>query len=111
MVASAHAPDALDWDALARIDTRVLLMGGKTLPEVVRRLLEAGLPADTPTAVVHSAGQPDQAVWASTLGGVVACTAGRELSPCVVVVGEVAALAEGAAAAAAAAAAVGEGHG
>ncbi len=44
-------------------------------------------------AVVRAAGTPQQRVWHSALGGVLAATAGAgALSPCVVIVGRVAAL-------------------
>ena len=45
-----------------------------------------------PVVVVRSAGLPQQRVWYSTLSEVVASTAGEDLSPCVVVIGEVAGL-------------------
>ena len=47
---------------------------------------------EVPVAVVRSAGLPQQRAWYSKLSEVVAATAGEDLSPCVVVIGEVAGL-------------------
>lgn len=43
-----------NWDALARsASTLVFVMGMKNLPEIAKNLMAAGLPADTPAALVH----------------------------------------------------------
>ena len=89
-VASAHRPDSLDWQALSALDTLVLLMAGRTLPKVVDRLLQHGRSPETPIAVVREAASEAQQVWAGSLGNIVERTAGEALSPCVVVVGQVA---------------------
>lgn len=73
------------------MDTLVLLMGGSNLPEVVQRLQQAGRPAATPVAVVREATLPQSQTWRGTLGSIVEATAGQQLSPCIIVVGEVAA--------------------
>lgn len=39
---TAHKPELLNWNALSRIDTLVILMGGRTLGEIIRRLQENG---------------------------------------------------------------------
>ncbi|KAK9845261.1 hypothetical protein WJX81_001568 [Elliptochloris bilobata] len=96
VVVSAHNPKEADWESLARgADTLVLLMASSNLPEVVERLLATPLPAETPVAVVHAAGLPEQRVWRAALDGVVQATADAgPLSPSVVVIGRVAALPE-----------------
>ena len=44
-------------------------------------------------AIIRAAGTPEQRVWHSSLGGVLDATAGAgALSPCVVIIGRVAAL-------------------
>jgi uroporphyrinogen III methyltransferase/synthase len=35
VVLTGHAPESLNWQALAQIDTLVILMGGKTLPRMI----------------------------------------------------------------------------
>ncbi|MBM9468168.1 uroporphyrinogen-III C-methyltransferase [Nakamurella leprariae] len=65
-VISAHvAPDdprsTLDYAALARTGTSlVVLMGVGTLAAVARALLAAGMPADTPAAIIADGGLPSQ---------------------------------------------------
>ena len=88
-VVTAHLPDDLDWDALARLPTVVILMGARQLGGLVAQLLKHDRSAQTPIAIIRWAGTPQQQVWVSDLGGVLAATAGLELSPAVIVVGEV----------------------
>lgn len=91
-VISAHDTDALDWTALAAMDTLVVLMGGQTLLEIVHRLTEHGRSPHTPIAIIRWAGQPQQQIWTATLDTIMAKTANQPLSPCVMVIGEVVAL-------------------
>ena len=66
-VFTAHAPEDLDWSALARMDTLVGLMGVSHLAIIQTRLLRNGRSPDTPVALVHRAGQVGQSVWRGTL--------------------------------------------
>lgn len=91
-VATAHDLDALNWPALAQIETLTLLMGGRNLAEIVARLQQQGRSPDTPIAIVRWAGRPQQQVWVGTLATIVAQTAGVALSPCVITIGEVVSL-------------------
>jgi len=88
-VLTAHNPDVLDWDALAQLETLVILMGGKCLPEIVHQLRLHGRSLETPIAIIRFAGRPQQQVWQGTLGSIERQTTGETLSPCVIVVGEV----------------------
>jgi len=88
-VLTAHDPDLQDWDALAQLETLVVLMGGRTLPEVIYRLQQHGRSLDTPIALIRWAGQPQQRIWDGTLADIVRKTAGESLAPCVMVIGEV----------------------
>lgn len=88
-VITAHNPDTLDWVALARMETLVMLMGGRSLPEIVRRLRGHGRSPYMPIAVIRYAGRQRQRVWEGTLGDILEKTANASLSPCVIVVGEV----------------------
>ena len=67
-VFTAHAPEDLDWSALARMDTLVGLMGVGHLAIIQMKLLQNGRSPDTPVALVHRAGQVGQRVWRGTLG-------------------------------------------
>lgn len=71
-VVTAHQDPAtdrtLDWDALARLGTTlVVLMGAARARAVAERLLAAGMAADTPAAAVHRGSQPEQVVWRGRL--------------------------------------------
>ena len=102
-VVSGHAaPDqpgsTLDWDALARCGTTlVVLMGVENLPSIVAVLVAAGRDLQTPLAAVMDGGLPSQKVVLTTLGAVL--DSGRPSglrSPAAIVIGAVAALATGA---------------
>jgi uroporphyrin-III C-methyltransferase/precorrin-2 dehydrogenase/sirohydrochlorin ferrochelatase len=107
-VATAHraedGTDPLDWAALARMDTLVVLMGVERLGEVVGRLREHGRAPETPIALVENGTLPNERVVEGTLADIVERAArARVRPPAVIVVGEVvrlrAVLAETAAAA------------
>ena len=88
-VMTAHDPEQLDWEVLARIETLVLLMGGQHLAEIVHYLLRHGRALQTPVAIIRWAGCPQQQVWTAPLGNIVEQTSGVSLSPVVIVIGEV----------------------
>ncbi len=87
---------ALDWDALAKTGgTLVVLMGVGKLPAYTGELLEAGMPPETPVALVERATRPDQRVVLGTLESIVDVRdeAGIE-PPAITVIGGVAATRE-----------------
>lgn len=88
-VVTAHNPDLLDWAALARMQTLVILMGGRTLPEICQQLIGHQRRPETPVAIVRWASRPEQQVWEGTLLTIERVTKGEQLSPCVIIVGEV----------------------
>jgi len=88
-VLSAHQPDILDWEALSRLDTLVLLMGGKTLEEIVKQLIKHGKHKSTPVAIIRKAGTSEQQVWIAELSTIVEHVKTVRLSPGVIIVGEV----------------------
>jgi len=80
----------LDWEALARVPTLVVLMGLSALPEITARLLEHGADPDTPAAVIASGTLPDQRTVVGTLATLAARVAEEGLEPpATVVIGEV----------------------
>ena len=91
-VITAHEPERLKWEALAQLDTLVILMGGKHLPLIVEELQRQGKSEETPIAIVRWAGHPHQELWISTLAQVLAQVDPKALSPCVIVIGEVVSL-------------------
>lgn len=56
----AQGTSDLDWEALARMPTLVVLMGLRRLPEIVARLLACGMSPSVPAAVVAAGTTPDQ---------------------------------------------------
>src|SRR5207237_6871546 len=97
-VVTGHcATGEVDWDRLATaVDTLVVLMGLRRLPEIVERLLAAGRPGDTPAAVVENGSLPGQRVVASSLAELPAAVTREGLSPpAVIVVGDVVRLLRG----------------
>ncbi len=93
-VATAHraedGSDPLDWGALARMDTLVVLMGAERLGEVVARLREHGRAPETPVALVENGTLPSERVVAGTLADIVErASRARVRPPAVIVVGEV----------------------
>ncbi|MBW4516981.1 MAG: uroporphyrinogen-III C-methyltransferase [Timaviella obliquedivisa GSE-PSE-MK23-08B] len=88
-VLSAHEPEALDWEALARLETLVILMGARHLPIIVEQLLRHGRSPQTPIAIIRWAGHPAQQIWIGTLEDIVQKTSRQSLSPAVITIGEV----------------------
>ena len=88
-VCTAHEPETLNWEALASLETLVILMGGKNLPEIIHQLIKYRKPHFTPIAIIRWAGTPSQEVWTGELGNILEQTAGLSLSPAVIVIGEV----------------------
>lgn len=88
-VVSGHQPEELDWGTLAKLETLVVLMGGRQLGEIVRQLMRHGKSNQTPVAIIKAGGTKWQQVWAGTLGDIVETTQGQSLSPCAITIGEV----------------------
>lgn len=88
-VMSAHQPDNLDWEALCRLDTLVLLMGGQHLSEIIHQLIRYGKNKFTAIAIIRKAGTPEQQVWTGTLSSIVEQVSNVRLSPAVIVIGQV----------------------
>jgi uroporphyrinogen III methyltransferase / synthase len=88
-VVTAHAPEELHWDALVQMPTVVILMGASTLAATVKGLIDHGRSAQTPIAIIKWASLPQQEVVVSDLGHIVAMVADRNMSPAVIVIGEV----------------------
>ncbi len=89
VIMSGHQPEQLDWSALSRIDTLVILMGGRSLKQIVRRLIAHGRSPIEPVAIVRHCGRPQQQVIWGTLSDIVETTAEISLSPAVIITGKV----------------------
>ncbi|MEM9543219.1 MAG: uroporphyrinogen-III C-methyltransferase [Cyanobacteria bacterium P01_E01_bin.42] len=91
-ILTAHQPEIFDWEALAKIDTLVILMGGRNLGRIVEYLEKNGRSPSHPIAIIRNAGSLDQQVWRGTLGNIQEQTRGISLSPCIIVIGAVVSL-------------------
>ena len=98
-VVSGHVPPGdprsqLDWKALAATSTTlVLLMAVKCLPEITAALVDAGLPATTPAAIVADGSTTQQQSWSATVADIAdVAEANAVRPPAIVVIGRVAAL-------------------
>jgi len=61
-------PEELNFAALADPSaTTAVFMGKRTFPELARRLIAAGLPANTPATLAESVGHPDQRLTRTTV--------------------------------------------
>lgn len=86
----------VDYAHLARAKgTLVFLMGARSVGRIARRLLAHGMPARTPVAIVENGSTPRQRTLRCRLDGAARLAEREEVAaPAVVVVGEVAALAD-----------------
>lgn len=98
-VVSGHVPpgdprSTVDWDALSRAGTTlVILMGVANLPLIADTLRAGGLSEDTPAAVVADAGLPSMRTVRARLADIANVTSEAGIgAPAVIVVGYVAAL-------------------
>ena len=84
-----------DWAALARIPTLILLMAVKHIADICVELIQAGRAAETPAAAISWATTDYQRVLRATLGNLPEAIKTQKLpTPVVIVIGEVAALAD-----------------
>ena len=96
-IVSAHLPpdhpgSTLDWSALARANTTlVIMMGVATLPAVSAELIAQGMDPDTPAATIADAGLPSQRSVRATLVTIAAETNSADIKPpAITVIGAVA---------------------
>ena len=78
-----------DWRALARPgQTRVFYMGVQRLPHIAERLMAAGLPPDTPAAIVRDGTRASQTVLACRLSRLVERAPAYGPQPGLLIIGE-----------------------
>lgn len=86
----------LNWDSLADPDTTlVIYMGLANLDEIVPRLVTAGLPSDTPAALIANGTLPRQRMCLGSLSDLPEMARHHDLrAPVLIVIGRVVALAQ-----------------
>ena len=94
--AKAGAKLTIDFEALKRTGgTLVFLMGVTALPAICQGLLDAGMEAEMPAAVIERGTTPRQRKLVSTLGALPQAAAEAKIeSPAIIVVGKVCTLSE-----------------
>ncbi len=93
VVVTGHSADGredrVDWEAVARIDTAVFLMGVHNIESIVRNLLAAGRASCTPAAMIQMAYCESERVVTGTLENIVAEVRRENIEPpATLVVGE-----------------------
>ncbi|MCG3210302.1 MAG: Siroheme synthase [Anaerolineae bacterium] len=96
-VVTGFLPDKIpvepNWPALAQLETVIILMPLENLPEIVRRLLAAGRPAETPALVIENGTLPQQKQVLTTLAQLEEAVQAHAIAtPAIVVLGQVARL-------------------
>ena len=67
---SGALAENLDWRALADpATTLIVYMGGRTAPEIARRLMVEGLASSTPAVAMSAVSRAEAATWTGTLAG------------------------------------------
>lgn len=92
-VPPGHSGSTLDWAALARVNTTlVIMMGVATLPAIAAELIKHGMAAGTPAATVADAGMPTQRTVLGSVADIAERTVSAGLAPpAITVIGAVAA--------------------
>lgn len=97
ILATGHAAgtaDDLDWAALARTGQPIVIyMGLGAIAGIAASLMQGGLAAETPAAVIASATTPDERILVADLGGIAARVEAEGVrAPALIVVGAIVAL-------------------
>ena len=92
----ANKNATLDWHKLATaIDTLVIFMGVKNLPQIIAKLRDAGRASSTPIAIIENGTRPDQRIRTATLATVLhKIHADPVQTPALIIIGEVVKLRE-----------------
>jgi uroporphyrinogen III methyltransferase/synthase len=86
----AKDESTIDWGSIAGVETLVLLMGVRTLPEIIEKLTAAGRAPDTPAAAIQWGTTPEQRTVTGTLADIVQRIEDAGLTPpAITVVGDV----------------------
>ena len=88
LVLSGHQLEQ-DWSAIARIDTLVILMGGRLLPQIIDSLIQAGRSPEEPIAIIRYCGRPQQQVIWGSLSSILSLVGDTAISPAVITIGKV----------------------
>ncbi|MDJ0843940.1 uroporphyrinogen-III C-methyltransferase [Crocosphaera sp.] len=88
-ILTGHQPELLNWPALAKIDTLVILMGTRTLEKIINYLIQNGRSPDEPIAIIQNGGNNQEKMWIGTLKTIIKQVSGLSLSPAIIVIGNI----------------------
>lgn len=91
---AAGSQDDVDWSALAKLgEPIVVYMGLKMIGEISRLLIDGGMPADTPVAVLMAATTPEEQLLTASLGTVESEVQRQDFAaPALIVIGQIVSL-------------------
>lgn len=78
---AASGSSDLDWSVIAKLPCIAFYMGVKSLPRICARLIENGMPADTPAAAIRWGSTPQQRTVAATVGTLAQAVEQADLKP------------------------------
>jgi uroporphyrin-III C-methyltransferase len=82
--------DRVDWQALSKVDTLVILMGVHNVGHITQALMAAGRPSSTPAAMIQMAFWPGEQIVVGTLATIADdVQRARVEAPATLVIGEV----------------------
>ncbi|MEM8780627.1 MAG: uroporphyrinogen-III synthase, partial [Cyanobacteria bacterium P01_G01_bin.49] len=76
-------------EALAKIDTLVILMGTRNLAKIIENLITNGRSPDEKIAIIREGGSRQQQIWIGTLNSIIDEVLEIALSPAIIVIGQV----------------------
>jgi uroporphyrinogen III methyltransferase / synthase len=80
----------IDWSAISRLPCVAFYMGVKALPRICQKLIEHGMPADTPAATIHRGTQTRQRTVVATIGNLPQRVVEEKIAaPAITIVGRV----------------------
>ncbi|MEL4895329.1 uroporphyrinogen-III C-methyltransferase [Crocosphaera sp. Alani8] len=88
-VLTGHQPELLNWQALAKIDTLIILMGTRNLGKIINLLIDNGRSQYESIAIIHNSGSYQEKVYLGTLNTIIEKVSGISLSPAVIIIGNV----------------------
>jgi uroporphyrinogen III methyltransferase / synthase len=78
---AASGSSDLDWGVIAKLPCIAFYMGVKSLPRITARLVENGMPADTPAAAIRWGTMPAQRTVVGTVGTLAQRVVEAQLKP------------------------------
>ncbi|MDJ0659009.1 MAG: uroporphyrinogen-III C-methyltransferase [Crocosphaera sp.] len=88
-ILTGHQPELLNWEALAKIDTLVILMGTINLEKIINYLIKNGRSPHEPIAIIQNSGSEKEKIWIGTLKTIIEQVSGLFLSPAIIIIGNV----------------------